>query len=76
MFLTAYQSLFSIAKLADGSKVLIHAGASGVGSEDKAQACQAFGADCAINYQDTDFVAWSKTNISSGYDVIIVRKLT
>lgn len=90
VFLTAYQSLFSIAKLADKSKVLIHAGASGVGSaaiqlakakqchvtvtvgsESKAKACLALGADCAINYQDTDFVSWSKKNIPSGYDVII-----
>lgn len=31
-FLTAYQCLFSIANLADNSQVLIHAGASGVGS--------------------------------------------
>lgn len=85
VFLTAYQSLFSIAKLADKSKVLIHAGASGVGSaaiqlakakqchvtvtvgsESKAKACLALGADCAINYQDTDFVSWSKKNIPSG----------
>lgn len=90
VFLTAYQSLFSIAKLADKSNVLIHAGASGVGSaaiqlakakqchvtvtvgsESKAKACLALGADCAINYQDTDFVSWSKKNIPSGYDVII-----
>ena len=32
IFLTAYQSLFTIAKLPAKSKVLIHAGASGVGS--------------------------------------------
>ncbi|ALO34389.1 hypothetical protein CMT41_06335 [Colwellia sp. MT41] len=32
VFLTAYQSLFTIAKLRSNSKVLIHAGASGVGS--------------------------------------------
>ena len=32
VFLTAYQSLFSIAQLKPNSKVLIHAGASGVGS--------------------------------------------
>ncbi|WP_170252797.1 zinc-binding dehydrogenase [Colwellia echini] len=31
VFLTAYQSLFSIAKLKNNSNVLIHAGASGVG---------------------------------------------
>ncbi|PKH87053.1 hypothetical protein CXF79_10035 [Colwellia sp. Bg11-28] len=90
VFLTAYQSLFSIAKLANNSNVLIHAGASGVGSaaiqlarakqcyvtvtvgsEAKALACLALGADCAINYQKNDFVAWSKENVSAGYDVII-----
>jgi putative PIG3 family NAD(P)H quinone oxidoreductase len=90
VFLTAYQSLFSIARLADKSKVLIHAGASGVGnaaiqlakakecyvvvtvgSEDKSTACLALGADRAINYQELDFVAWSKAHNPSGYDVII-----
>jgi putative PIG3 family NAD(P)H quinone oxidoreductase len=90
VFLTAYQSLFSIAKLMDNSNVLIHAGASGVGSaaiqlakakkcyvavtvgsEAKAQACLDLGADFAINYQKNDFVAWSKENLSAGYDVII-----
>jgi putative PIG3 family NAD(P)H quinone oxidoreductase len=90
VFLTAYQSLFSIAKLINNSNVLIHAGASGVGSaaiqlakakkcyvvvtvgsEAKAQACLALGADFAINYQKIDFVAWSKENVSAGYDVII-----
>ena len=90
IFLTAYQSLFTIAALKPNSKVLIHAGASGVGSaaiqlakakqcyvvvtvgsEAKAQACLALGADVAINYQITDFVAWSKANRPLGYDVII-----
>ncbi|MBU2871557.1 zinc-binding dehydrogenase [Colwellia sp. E2M01] len=90
VFLTAYQSLFSIANLADGASVLIHAGASGVGSaaiqlakakqchvtvtvgsDEKAQACLAMGADNAINYHRTDFVTWSKENIASGFDVII-----
>lgn len=90
VFLTAYQSLFSLAKLANNSKVLIHAGASGVGSaaiqlakarychvtvtvgsEAKAKACLALGADCTINYQNTDFVEWSKENDSIGYDVIV-----
>jgi len=90
VFLTAYQSLFSIAKLVDNSKVLIHAGASGVGSaaiqlakakqcyvvvtvgnEEKVQACLSLGADVAINYQETDFVSWSKENVPSGYNIIV-----
>jgi putative PIG3 family NAD(P)H quinone oxidoreductase len=90
VFLTAYQSLFTIAALKPKAKVLIHAGASGVGSaaiqlakimqcyvvvtvgsEEKAQACLALGADVAINYQNTDFHCWSKENIKSGFNVIV-----
>lgn len=90
VFLTAYQSLFTIAALKPNSKVLIHAGASGVGSaaiqlakakqcyvvvtvgsEQKAQACLALGADVAINYQESDFVNWSKENVPSGFNVIV-----
>ena len=69
--------------------MLIHAGASGVGtaaiqlaksinchvsvtvsSDEKATACKALGADEAINYQQTDFVSWSKENKHS-FDVIL-----
>jgi len=90
VFLTAYQSLFTIATLKPKSKVLIHAGASGVGSaaiqlakekqcyvvvtvgnKEKAQACLALGADVAINYQNTDFVSWSKENVPSGFNIIV-----
>ena len=90
VFLTAFQSLFEIAKLAPNSSVLIHAGASGVGtaaiqlaktlgcnvtvttsSEIKAQACLALGADRVINYNEIDFVDWSKQNQKAGFDVII-----
>ena len=88
-YLTAYQCLFLIAGLKEKSKVLIHAGASGVGSaaiqlakrfqchvtvtvgsEEKVSACKALGADEAINYRDTDFVAWSKQQ-KQNYDVIV-----
>jgi len=90
VFLTAYQSLFSIANLQPKSTVLIHAGASGVGtaaiqlakakqckvvvtvgSAAKAKACLALGADHAINYHETDFVAWSKIHITTGFNVIV-----
>ncbi len=90
VFLTAYQSLFTIAALKPNAKVLIHAGASGVGSAaiqlakakqcyvvvtvgsaDKAKACLALGADVAINYQESDFVSWSKENVPSGFNVIV-----
>jgi len=88
-YLTAYQCLFSIANLQANANVLVHAGASGVGSaaiqlakqlnchvsvtvghEDKVAACKALGADEAINYQQTDFVAWSKQQ-KRRYDVIL-----
>lgn len=89
VFLTAYQCLFTIANLQPNANVLVHAGASGVGtaaiqlakyinchvtvtvgSEEKALACKALGADEAINYQETDFVEWSKETDRS-YDVIL-----
>ncbi|UUO25175.1 NAD(P)H-quinone oxidoreductase [Colwellia sp. M166] len=88
-YLTAYQCLFTIANLQPNSQVLIHAGASGVGTaaiqlakslgchvsvtvgnDKKAAICQALGADEAINYQSTDFVAWTKQQKRS-YDVIL-----
>lgn len=90
VFLTAYQSLFTIANLQPKSSVLLHAGASGVGtaviqlaksigcyvvvtvsSKQKQNACLALGADEAINYKETDFVAWTKEHKPKGYDVII-----
>ncbi len=90
VYLTAFQSLFSIADLQTNEQVLIHAGASGVGSaaiqlakfigckvtctvsnQQKAQACKDLGADNIINYNDTDFVEWKKTNLKQGFDVIL-----
>lgn len=90
VFLTAYQSLFTIAALKPNSSLLIHAGASGVGSaaiqlakaigcyvvvtvgtDDKAQACIALGANEALNYNKVDFVSWSKEHLPSGFDVIL-----
>ncbi len=90
VFLTAYQSLFTLAQLKVKQSVLIHAGASGVGtaaiqlakarqckvtvtvgSTEKATACLELGADHAINYQQNDFVLWSKENHPQGFDVII-----
>jgi NADPH:quinone reductase len=91
VFLTAYQCLFSIAKLKakTNAKVLIHAGASGVGtaaiqlakqlkchvtvtvgSDAKATACKAIGADEAINYHQCDFATWAKEN-KQQFDVIV-----
>lgn len=89
VFLTAYQCLFTIADLQPKTNLLIHAGASGVGtaaiqlakyinchvtvtvgSDEKRLACKALGADEAINYQETDFVEWSKKT-GRNYDVIL-----
>lgn len=89
VFLTAYQCLFTIANLQPNANVLIHAGASGVGtaaiqlakylncqvavtvgSEDKAEACKALGADEALNYRQSDFVDWAKQHKHS-FDVIL-----
>ncbi|MEH6596465.1 MAG: NAD(P)H-quinone oxidoreductase [Colwellia polaris] len=89
VFLTAYQCLFTIANLQPKTNVLIHAGASGVGtaaiqlakyinchvtvtvgSEEKCLACKALGADEVINYQETNFVEWSK-KAGRSYDVIL-----
>jgi len=100
VFLTAYQSLFTLANLnsvihkkkqnQQQCNVLIHAGASGVGTaaiqlakaigcyvtvtvgtQEKVDACLNLGADHAINYNNEDFVSYSKVHVSSGYDVII-----
>lgn len=90
VFLTAYQSLFTIAELKPNQNVLIHAGASGVGTaaiqlakainchvvtttstQIKQQACSALGADHVINYQEQDFVAWTKRHQPQGFDVIV-----
>lgn len=80
VFITAYQTLFFIGNLGAQQHVLIHAGASGVGtaaiqlaksigaevsvtvgSEEKAAACTALGADRAINYRQHDFVEQLKS---------------
>ena len=75
VFLTAYLNIFREAGLKPGETLLMHGGASGVGtaaiqlakalgpsevivtvgSEDKAEACQALGADHAILYKQQDF---------------------
>ena len=75
VFLTAYLNIFREAGLKSGETLLMHGGASGVGtaaiqlakalgpsdvivtvgSEDKAEACKALGADHAILYKQEDF---------------------
>ncbi|AWL11850.1 NADPH:quinone reductase [Saliniradius amylolyticus] len=53
VFLTAYQALFWLGKLAEGQKVLIHAGASGVGSA-AIQLAKSRGAQVAITASNAD----------------------
>lgn len=91
VFYTAYLNLFIEGGLTKGESVLIHSGASGVGtaaiqlaknagtrvavtvgSDEKADACIALGADLAILYRSQDFAeeiqAWTR---DSGVDVIL-----
>lgn len=74
VFLTAYSALFLEGRLQRGETVLVHAGASGVGTAaiqmarragcrvfatcggpEKARACEALGAELAIDYRAEDF---------------------
>lgn len=90
VFLTAYQAMFSLGGLEAHQAVLLHAGASGVGtaaialakaagayvavtvgSDDKAAACLALGADVAVNYKTTDFVTVLKDAVPQGFQVIV-----
>ncbi|MEO1091795.1 MAG: NAD(P)H-quinone oxidoreductase [Pseudomonadota bacterium] len=92
VFLTAYLNVFREAALRQGEIVLIHGGASGVGtagiqlcrrlrdatvivtvgSDDKAEACRALGADLAIVYKREDFADRVKDATEKhGADVIL-----
>lgn len=90
VFLTAFQAMRAVGNLPDQGALLVHAGASGVGtaaiqlgkalgcfvavtvgSEDKAKACLALGADVAVNYKTQDFVNELKAARPQGFDLII-----
>lgn len=90
VFLTAYQAMVELGGLSEGGAVLIHAGASGVGtaaiqlakmmgarvavtvgSDAKAAACKALGADFCVNYKNADFVAELKALVPDGFNVIV-----
>ena len=91
VYLTAFVNLYMEANLQPGETVLVHGGASGVGtaaiqllkatgnrvivtasSAEKCAACQALGADLAINYKQDDFVAKTKEfTDGAGVDVIL-----
>lgn len=90
VFLTAFQAMRYVGSLPDQGALLVHAGASGVGtaaiqlgkalgcfvavtvgSDDKAKACLALGADVAVNYKTQDFVTELKAAQPQGFDLII-----
>jgi tumor protein p53-inducible protein 3 len=91
VFLTAFSALFWEGRLKAGEIVLIHAGASGVGtaaiqmarqagcrvfvtagSREKTAACEALGAEAAINYREEDFEERIRALLSGGgVDVVI-----
>ncbi|WP_288742513.1 NAD(P)H-quinone oxidoreductase [uncultured Rheinheimera sp.] len=90
VFLTAFQAMRVVGSLPDQGALLVHAGASGVGtaaiqlgkalgcfvavtvgSDDKAKACLALGADMAVNYKTQDFVTELKAARPQGFDLII-----
>ncbi|WP_337842069.1 NAD(P)H-quinone oxidoreductase [Rheinheimera sp.] len=90
VFLTAYQAMAEVAHLPAQGRLLVHAGASGVGtaaiqlgklfgatvavtvgSDEKAQACLALGADYAVNYRAQDFVTAFKQLSPAGFDLVI-----
>lgn len=90
VFLTAYQAMFSLGGLSATEAVLVHAGASGVGTaaiqlakaagakvavtvgtDEKATACLALGADVAVNYKTADFSDTLKLAFADGFRVIV-----
>ena len=88
---TVWSNVFMLAGLQQGETLLVHGGASGigttaiqlaralgarvavtVGSDWKAERCRELGADPAINYQTSDFVAeLSSATSGHGADVIL-----
>jgi len=90
VFLTAFQAMRAVGNVPDQGALLVHAGASGVGtaaiqlgkalgcfvavtvgSDEKAKACLALGADVAVNYKTQDFLAELKAVRPQGFDLII-----
>ena len=90
VFLTAFQAMRAVGSLPDQGALLVHAGASGVGtaaiqlgkalgcfvavtvgSDEKAKACLALGADVAVNYKTQDFLTELKAVRPQGFDLII-----
>lgn len=57
VYATAWLNLFELARLAPGEKVLLHAGASGVGSA-AIQLCKAFGSPCWVSVGSKERLAY------------------
>ncbi|MGL5996868.1 MAG: zinc-binding dehydrogenase [Pseudomonas proteolytica] len=57
VYSTAWLNLFQLAALKPGEKVLLHAGASGVGSS-AIQLCKAFGSPCWVSVGSADRLAY------------------
>jgi len=90
-FFTVWTNVFERGQLKAGETLLIHGGASGIGttaiqlarkfgarvivtagSDERAEACRALGADLAINYRTRDFVAEAKAATDgAGVDLVL-----
>src|SRR5437762_2396254 len=90
-FFTVWTNVFERGRLKPGESLLVHGGASGIGttaiqlaralgarvfatagSSEKCAACERLGAERAINYRDTDFVAAVRDATGGrGVDVIL-----
>jgi putative PIG3 family NAD(P)H quinone oxidoreductase len=90
-FFTVWTNVFERGRLKPGESLLVHGGASGIGTTaiqlarafgsrvfatagtaEKCAACERLGADVAINYRDTDFVAVARQATGGrGVDVIL-----
>ncbi|MGA3828257.1 NAD(P)H-quinone oxidoreductase, partial [Pseudomonas chlororaphis] len=62
---TAWLNLFQLAALKPGEKVLLHAGASGVGSA-AIQLCKAFGNPCWVSVGSADRLAYFEARGAQG----------
>lgn len=60
VYATAWLNLFQLARLKPGEKVLLHAGASGVGSAG-IQLCKAFGSPCWVSVGSADRLAYCES---------------
>lgn len=65
VYATAWLNLFQLAGLKPGEKVLLHAGASGVGSA-AIQLCKAFGSTCWVTVGSQDRLAYCESLGASG----------